>query len=199
MKKRFLLSALVLALFALCFMGCSTDSNDDDPDPYTVLIFTGVSAEANIIGGSVVDFEKEEPVASGMFMNSRVNLFEPDANFMPSDKPWKGKGDYMVALAGSTKNLTDPTFDPMTDTVQYIYVGFDVSAIMAIDFSNPMAAMGEIMALFATNPELMGQLMTVETSMMVSFDNTVSKSFAWKEFMNREVLEVLQGYLSQMM
>jgi hypothetical protein len=202
MKKRFLLSALILALLALCFMGCDDGGSGDNKksDP-TVLTISGIPAEVSIIAGTVVDLTTQAPVASGYLLNGSAKLYEPDANFMPSDKPWKGQGDYMVALAGLLpgKTMQDLTTDPENSTQQYVYVGFDTTALMTalagVDLTDPMAMMTAF-AQLSQNQALMAQLMGMGETMKVSFNKDASKSFAWNAFMPRELLEMIQDMAS---
>jgi hypothetical protein len=202
MKKSFLLSALVLIL-AFGFIGCSDDSGGGSDPAYTVLQVTGIPSEKYVIGSSLIG-GNEQPVAVGMCIAGTSNLYEPTSstNYAPnSEKPWKGTGSYMVGLT-EVDDPDTPIEDIISgnaDMTQYIYVGFDVTALLAAfasyDPSDPMSSAG-IMASLASNQQLVQQLMNMDESMMVSFNNSKRVTFQWNNFLPQSLLVIINDLMA---
>ena len=201
MKKGFLLSALALVL-AFGFMSCDNGSGGSgDTHAYTVLKVTGIPAGKSIIGASLLDSD-ENSVAVGINSNGAFNLFEPTSatNYLPnSEKPWKGKGNFLVGLAEADPNVPpEQLMQGQGILEQYVYVGFNTSALMAIDMSNPATGMGALGQLFTQNPALIGQLMNMETTMMVSFNKDATVTRPWNNFLSVTILDALELLFEQM-
>jgi len=194
MKKRFLLLALTMALL-LGLTNCGDDDKTPEPAPqlYTELKITGIPSGKNIIGASLLD-QDQKSVSVGMNNNGGFNLYEPnDDNYLPNpEKPWKGKGNFIVGVAeADPKASIEELLQGQGIIEQYFYTGFDVSAIMAIDISNPTAAMAALGALLAQNPALAVQLANMKTTMMVPFNNDITVTLPWSHFISQSMQEIL--------
>jgi hypothetical protein len=198
MKKNFLLGALIFALvFGLIGCGNGDDTKDPpetepplDPALCTTLTVKNLPKEVGIIGASLVG-QDEKPVATAMG-NGGVYIFsEPTpGSFFPSKKPWKGKGDFIVVLAKLAPGTTIP--GPNGEgTIQYLYAGFDVSAIMNIVITDENQAKAELATLLSNNQVLAGQVVNIQTTMMYHFDNTATVELLWSNFISRSWLNII--------
>jgi hypothetical protein len=206
MKRSFLfkIPVLILALtLTFGLIGCGgDDSNNVTPTVYTVLKITGIPSGKSILGAALTGID-EKPIAVGMNINGAFNLYEPnDNNVYPNaEKPWKGKGDFIVGLAEADPEASiEELMQGEGLTEQYIHLNFDVSAVLSAYASydpNDKATMAGILAL-KENEELMDKLMNYQENMMYSFNNDNTVTLLWRNFMPVSVLQTLMGLLESM-
>jgi len=124
MKKNLFFGILAI-LAVLLFFGCGDDDpKDKDPTPPfegKVLKVTGLPSNINILGAALftqsgMDPQDPKPTAIGINSpNGTFNLYHVASGSLLPDtkKPWKGTGEYIIALSTKMDNTGD----------QYVYTG----------------------------------------------------------------------------
>jgi len=200
-RKLFWIAFALILAFSLVFAGCGDDDETEpEPDPFTVLKVTGIPADLDIMGASLmVPTVPDTPVVVGMnFPEGTTAVFklhEPMSGMpMPdNNKPWKGEATYIVTIAEiDEEKIPTLGYEGASNPFMYIGPNFDVAdyagLLTAIAQADQQAVMQVVGGWLMQNQALAAALNPAP----YSFNKNDVVTLEWKNFFPISVLNIIQ-------